>query len=402
MYSQNCSVYLITIRLTTKYIYTNSIFDASEHMKTLNKYIIFIFLVTSLISTAYGFAGMGANKSTVQTDLNNSTQSDQDIQLLQHLIEIDTIQFESQNRLYVRETLIFKNTGTENFSGTLRTWVLDGAENISVGRAEMMAEVVPIPLNIIQNGNIISWQDNIGVNGLPPLYAVEYVVTEDPPAESISYSKKLTYPTLINYKYGGNPSLPAVILKIRKPAGSTIKLLDENGNTISTQDVSEIDDSTLYKFSSPQFKEINIQISKPDATPAGIGVYAIIGLLILLALSYPVLRKKSERLQAIEGKIRTSLQRKPEETSEEPEEAVEETPETSAEFEEKAEETDEAEFAGKTGDELENEKNELISRLDKIEKDYASGNLIDEEYEELSSSLRAKIERINKRIEKPD
>ncbi len=371
-------------------------------MKTLNKYVISIFLVISLISTTYGFPGMGANKSTVQTDPNNSTQSDQDIRLLQHLIEIDTIQFESQNRLYVRETLTFKNTGTENFSGTLRTWVPDGAENISVGRTEMMADVVPIPLNIIQNGNVISWQDNIGTNGLPPLYVVEYVVTEKPSANSISYSKKLTYPTLINYKYGGNPSLPAVILKIRKPAGSSIKLLDENGDTISTQDVSETGDSTLYKFSSPQFKEINIQISKPAATPAGIAGYVILGLLILLALSYTVLRKKSERLQAIEGKIRASFERKPEEATEEPEEAVEETPETSEESEEATAEKDETEFAEKTRDELENEKNELLSRLDKIEKDYASGNLIDEEYEELGSSLRAKIERINNRIEKPD
>lgn len=378
-------------------------------MKTLNKYVISIFLVIFLISTTYGFPGMGANKSTVQTDPNNFTQSDQDIRLLQHLIEIDTIQFESQNRLYIRETLTFKNTGTENFSGTLRTWVPDGAENISVGRTEMMADAVPMPLDIIQNGNIISWQDSIGVNGLPPLYLVEYVVTENLSANLISYSKKLTYPTLINYKYGGNPSLPAVIIKIRKPAGSSIKLLDENGGTISTQDVSETDDSTLYKFSSPQFNEINIQVSKsvvtpagPAATPAGIAGYVILGLLIILALSYPVLRKKSERIQAIEGRIRTSFERKPEEATEEPEEAVEEIPETSTESEEAEAEMDEAEFAGKTGAELENEKNELISRLDKVEKDYASGNLIDEEYEELSSSLRAKIERVNKRIEKPD
>jgi hypothetical protein len=376
-------------------------------MKTLNKYVISIFLVTFLISTAYGFPGMVANKSTVQTNQSNSTQSDQDIRLIQHLIEVDTIQFEPQNRLYIRETLTFKNTGIENFSGTLRTWVPDGAENISVGRTEMAADAVPIPLDIIQNGSIISWQGNIGV-GTPPLYLVEYVVAENQSANSILYSKKLISPPFINYTYGGNPSLPAVILKIRKPVGSSIKLQDENGNTITTQDVSEVDDSTLYKFNSLQFKEINIQISKPAATsapaatPASITGYVILGLLILLALSYPVLRKKSERLQAIEGKIMTSFERKkPEETSEEPEEVVEEAPETTTESEEAAE-TDEAQFAGRTKDELKNEKNELLSRLDKIEKDYASGNLIDEEYEERSSSLRAKLERINKRIEKPD
>ncbi len=361
-------------------------------MKTLNKYVISIFLVIFLISTAYGFPGMGANKSTVQTDPNNSTQSDQNIQLLQYLIEIDAIQFQSQNRLYVRETLIFKNTGTENFSGTLRTWVQDGAENISVGRIEMMANVAPIPLNIIQNGNIISWQDFIEKNSsLPPLYAVEYVL----PTNNLNkFSKKLLYPTLISKVPG------SLILKITKNREDSVIVTDENGNDIGASgNPKEEDNSVLYGWVAPGFTEINIQISKPAATPSGIAGYVILGLLILLALSYPVLRKKSERIQAFEGKIRTSFERKPEEAVEESEEAVEETAETSTESEEAVAETDEAEFAGKTRDELENEKNELISRLDKIEKDYASGNLIDEEYEELGSSLRAKIERINKRIE---
>jgi hypothetical protein len=364
-------------------------------MRALNKYVISIFLVTFLISTVYGFPGMVANKSTVQTSQNNSTQSDQDIQLLQHLIEIDAIQFESQNRLYVRETLIFKNTGTENFSGTLRTWVPDGAENISVERAEMMANVVPIPLSIIQNGNIISWQDFIEMNSsLPPLYTVDYIL----PANSLNkFSKKLLYPTLISKVPG------SLILKITKNSEDSVTITDENGNDIGTSgNPTEEDNNVLYGWVAPGFTEINIQISKPAATPAGIAGYVILGLLILLALSYPVLRKKSERLQAIEGKIRSSFERKPEEDTEEPEEAVEEIPETSTGSEEAEAGTDEAEFAGKTGVELENKKNELISRLDKVEKDYASGNLIDEEYEELSSSLRAKIERINKRIEKTD
>ena len=361
-------------------------------MKTLNKYVISIFLITFLISTAYGFPGMGANNSTVQTGLSNTTQSDQDIQFLQHLIEIDTIQFEPQKKLYVRETLIFRNTGTENFSGTIRTWVPDGAENIRVGRTEMTANAELIPINIIQNGNIISWQDSIEKNSsLPPLYSVEYLLAAN------KFSKKLLYPTLISKVPG------SLILKITKNKDDRVTITDENGRDIGASgNPQEEDSNVLYGWVAPGFTEINIQISKPSAPPAGIAGYVVIGLLILLALSYPVLRKKSERIQAIERKIRDSFKRKPEEASEEQEEAVKEAPETSAESEEAAAETDEEEFAGKTGNELENEKKELQSRLDKIEKDYASGNLIDEEYEELSSSLRAKLERINKRIEKPD
>lgn len=41
----------------------------------------------------------------------------------------------------------------------------------------------------------------------------------------------------------------------------------------------------------------------------------------------------------------------------------------------------------------------MLSKLSELDKEYESGNLLDEEYEELRKSYQDKAERITKRIE---
>ncbi len=194
----------------------------------------------------------------------------------------------------------------------------------------------------------------------------EYKLAQEARGATQRYSKTLTYPALINYKYVQNPELPALILKVTKSEDSSVALLDENNNKISPQEVSEEGNSIINRFYSPQFKKLNIEISESAVSPAGIAGYVILGILILLVLLYPVLRKKSEKLQSTEEKI---------------------TPE---------------EYAGflvKTKEELENEKSEILSKLSNLDKDYTSGNLLDEEYEERRKSYEENVEKINRRIE---
>jgi len=391
-------------------------------MRKLTQFIVSIFLIVFLINTTYGFPGMAKNNSNVQTgnitqsdqngvDLKNTTKSDQNIVLIQHLIEVDAVSLQSENRLFVRETLIFRNIGTENFSGFLRTWIPDEAQDIKLNRSEMMTGGGVEPLPFIQNGNIISWQDFIEKNSvLPDLYMIEYTLGQEARgtfSQIEKYSKKLTYPTLINYQYMQKPGLPAVVLKITKPDGSSVTLMDENRNKISPTEVSEEGNSIINRFNSPQFKELNIEISKPVIPSAQLAGYVIIGLVILLALSYPIIRKRSEKLQAFEEKIRNALKR--EETTEEmTEETVEAAaPEIAEELisqpagEAVVSAEDVTEFEGKTKDELEVLRAETLSELDELEKEYSSGNLLDEEYEELRESYREKVEsiaRILKRI----
>ncbi len=371
----------------------NTTLNGCEHMK---KILIPIFLTILLSNPAFGFAGMGANDSTALQDLNNATESDQDIALLQNLIEVDAVQLQSRNKLLIRETLVFKNIGTKDFSGFLRTWVPDGAEDIKVGIVEMTARATLNSTPYVQNGNIVSWQDYLKANDpLPPLYVVEYLLPAEPAGTLTTtkyYSKVFLYPTLTKQ--------PASIrLKVVKSKEEAVEIKDESGNSISAEGAQEDDGvGNLYGWEMPEFKEIKVEISKPALTPAGIAGYLILGLVIILVLSYPVIRKKSGKLQALEEKIRASLKRKEtEEVEEEVEEAAEEAvPEPEAG--EAAPSEEDAELEGKTKEELENLKTEALSKLDELGREYESGNLLDEEYEELRASYQQKIEKITRRL----
>lgn len=384
-------------------------------MKKINTFILIVLVIALLTNPVFGYAGMGGNNSGVNIgdlqpeniDPANTTESDQNIILITHLIEVDAAKFEEQNRIYVRETLLFKNIGDKHFIGSLRTWVPDGIEGIKVGKVPMMMDGNVVPINSIQNGNIISWQDTIKANDpLPPMYAVEYVLPAQPDGSLVKsrhFSKKFVFPTLIN-------KVPLnIIIKVTKGKDETVIINDEKGTSIQTsgRPIDE-ENSVLYSFETPQFKEINIEFSKSAIDITQIAPYLIIGLLIVLVLAYPVIRKNSPKLQEIEGKIRNSLKREPEseeqqETDEEgsedetsDEEAPEEEPE---EIEEEESAPEDKDLSGKSKDELELEKNELISKLENLEKDYASGDLIDEEYEELRNSYQEKLKKIERRIE---
>ncbi len=372
-------------------------------------FIVFIFLI-AFLTPACGYPWMAGNNSTAQNAtqqanevLLNTTQSDKDIALLEHLIEVDDVQFQSENKLYVRETLIFKNVGTQNFSGSLRTWVPDGAQIIKrndrgeVTKEEMTTGNITDFLPIVQNGNILSWRDDIETNSIASIYIIEYLVTVNPEGtlvKSVVYTKMLAYPALINYQYAPSQDIPPLVLVITKPQDSSITLTDENGNKISPSDVSEQGNVVTDRFSSTQFQELNIWFTASAIAPAQIAAYGIIGLLIIIALSYPFLRKRSERLQAFEEKIRGSL--KKEEVEEK--KAGSETVGKAGKEKRKAGKED-TEFEGKTRDELLNLKNEMLSKVGELDTEYKSGNLLDEEYEALRKPYQEKIERITRRIE---
>ena len=388
-----------------------------EAMKKINTFIILILVIASLTNPVFGYAGMGGNNSGINMgnvtqnepeilDPANTTESDQNIILITQLIEVDAAQLEEQNKIFVRETILFKNTGDKHFIGSLRTWVPDGIEGLKVGKVAMMMGGSVIPINAIQNGNIISWQDTIIRNDpLPPMYTVEYVVpaqAEGSISKSRYYTKKFVFGTWIT-KAPLN-----IIIKVTKGKGETAIITDEKGSNIqSSGSPIEENNSVLYNFQTPQFKEMKIEFSKSAIANTNVLPYLIIGLLIVLVFAYPVIRKKSPKLQEIEGNIKNSLKREPE--SKEEQGTYEEGSEEASDKEDAEEELEEIEeeestledkdISGKAKDELETEKNELLSKLEKLEKDYASGDLIDEEYEELRNSYQKQLKKIERKIE---
>ncbi len=375
--------------------------DGSESMKNIKKIIICALLVILLANGALGFAGMGGNASNITIlqdtgtippiDLNNTTDSDQDIVMVQHLIEVDSVQLKAENKLFIRETLIFRNIGTENFYGDLRTWLPDGTDNetIRLSRSEMMTGGGLIPLDFNVNGNILSWKEFVEKNSsLPRLYAVEYIVTETPSGMG-KFAKKFAIPGIINYRFMEKPGLAAVIVKVNKSEGSTSRFLDENSNEIIPTESDAKGETN--RFSNPLFNELNLEIlssgaEKSQSSKAGnsYAPYIVIGILIILALSYPYIKKKL--------KTQGNGDKTPDKTARIPKEnKVKEPSKVGSGILS-------GKFERKNKQELEKLKQELSSKIKDIKKEYESGNLLDEEYEDKRKSYQDDLNEIEKKL----
>ncbi len=381
-------------------IILNTIVTGSESMKNIIKLIISAFLIIILTNGTLGYPGMRGNTNNTtlpqgtdnvsQIDLNNTTESDQDIVMVQHLIEMDANMLRAENKLYIKETLTFRNIGTQGFSGNLRTSIPEGSENISLARLEMseMATGGGMPISFSQNGNIISWKDYVEQNSrLPFLYVLEYTVKRNADGNTDIFSKKLAIPALINYEYKEKPGLPAVIVKITKPQGSTVKFIDENGNKIAATEVD--DKGEIFKFSFPQFKEITVEISQssailPETQNYSIIIVIVIGILIILVFSYPYIKKRmnpDEKVSMISKKAKGKII-----AEKEPSEIDSYVPS--------------GKFKGKNAEELGDFKKQLLSKIKDLEKKYESGDLLDEEYEDTKNSYQDNLKEIEKMLEK--
>lgn len=391
-------------------IILNTIVTGSESMKNIKKLIISAFLIIILTNGALGYPGMGgnanntiANNTTLpqgtgnvtQIDLNNTTESDQDIIMIQHLIEVDANLLRAENKLFIRETLTFRNNGTKNFFGNLRTSIPEGSENISLARSEMSQTTTGggMPISFSQNGNIISWKDYVEQNSrLPFLYALEYSVKQDADGNTEIFSKKLAIPALINYEYKEKPGLPAIIVKIIKPQGSTVKFIDENGNKIAATEVD--DKGEIFKFSLPQFKEIKVEISRSSAilpetqSYTAIIVIIVIGILIILVFSYPYIKKKLNP----DDKVSMITKKTKGQTSKYSNDKKDSSKVNNA--------APSGKYKGKNAEELEDLKKQFLAKIKALEKKYESGDLLDEEYEDTRNSYRDNLKEIEKMLEK--
>jgi hypothetical protein len=267
--------------------------------------------------------------------------------------------------------------------------VPEGSQNFNLALSEMMTGGGMVPINYSQNGNIISWPGYVEQNSrLPFLYALEYSVQQKAQGNEI-FSKKLAVPAIISYPYVGKPDLPAIVIKITKPEGNTVKFTDENGNKIAATEVDE--KGEIFRFSSPEFKEINVEISQSllptsasQSNVIGIltnPVFIVIGILIILALLYPYIKKKLKS------------DKNGEEASKETDEEIEEPSETDSSV-------SSGKYEGKNVNELEDLKKQFISRIKDLEKKYESGDLLDEEYEDKRKSYQDNIKEIENKLKK--
>ncbi|HUW66528.1 MAG TPA: hypothetical protein VMW20_00590 [Candidatus Nanoarchaeia archaeon] len=360
-----------------------------------------LFLIFSFtFSTVSAFAGMGANDN-VSTSSNsmgaNPTYSyGTDIVMMQQLIEIDQVSYDDY--IKVAETLVIWNAGTENYTGPIYAWMPDEAFEVNIALLEM---VMSGQINLIEysiQGNVVSWNGTVlaGPN-MPPMYRLEYKVPKAS-TDTISVTKKLKYPTLVNYNYIPSPGMPALVIKVMKSEDMEISFTNGAGNKIEADSVEILEDSKTYNWALPLFEEITIKSEKPGVGSSDITLYLIIALIIIVIIGYSVLRGKSTAIKNFEEKLAAVIPQKQDDEiylDKEDEEDVEDEDE----HEDDEDEFEVADINDLNLDQLRSAKKSILNLLLELDEDYSSGNLSEEEYNRIRSDYKDKAIEILSQID---
>ena len=399
------------------------------------KSVLFIsaFVILALLfslSTASAYPDMAINGSNNTSTPKVTTSSyGANVVIIQHLIEIDQVTYPGY--LGVVETMIYKNLGTENYSGPVYTYVQDGAFNIAVTKTEMAADGGRNTIEAFQvSENVVGWNDIIlSGPGMAPMYQIEYMVPAEltgKTTESVTFTKKLKYPTDVNYIYMPITGMPALVVKLEKSDGMKTTVLDNEGSIINADLFEESGNLETYNWFQPLFVEISFELSKSNPAGSDITLYLIILLVIIAVIGYVVLRGKSPAIKGLEGKLGSVLPKKQDEgiyleeeefeddegmeedwESDEDESREEEDIEEDGEAEEDEleEETSRQPSLGMNDidalslDELRTARQAIFKVLHKLDEDYVSGIISEDEHNDIRDNYMKRAKDIMVRID---
>jgi len=399
------------------------------------KSVLFIsaFVILALLfsfSTASAFPDYAINGSNNTSTPEVTTSSyGANVVIIQHLIEVDQVTYPGYFR--VVETMIYKNLGTENYSGPVYTYVQDGAFNIAVTKTEMAADGgrTTIEASLVSE-NVVGWNDIIlSGTGMAPMYQIEYMVPAEPTGkttESVTFTKKLKYPTDVNYVYMPITGMPALVVKLEKSDGMKTTVLDYDGYIINADLFEESGNSETYNWFQPLFVEISFELSKSNPAGSDITLYMIILLVIIAVISYAVLRGKSPAIKGLEDKLGSVLPKKQdediyleEEEFEDDEDVEDDLESDDDEYEgdeeiEEELEAEEDEVEKETSrqpsletndidnlslDELQTTKQAIINVLLQVDEDHVSGIISEDKYNDIRDNYKEKAKSIMVRID---
>jgi len=395
--------------------------------------VLFIsaFVILALLfslSTASAYPDMAINGSNNTSTPEAAVSSYRaNVVIIRHLIEVDQVTYPGYLR--VVETIIYKNLGTENYSGPVYTYVQDGAFNVAVAKMEMAASGGKNTIEAFQvSENVVGWNDIIlsGI-GMAPMYQIEYMVPAEPTGkttESVTFTKKLKYPTNVNYIYMPITGMPALVVKLVKSDGMKTTVLNNDGSIITADFFEESGNLETYYWDQPLFVDISFELSKSNPAGSDITLYLIILLVIIVVIGYVVLRGKSLAIKGLEGKLGSVLPKKQdeeiylEEEEFEEEEDIEDDPEADDdEYEGGIEEDPEAEedeveeetsrqspleindIKNLSLEELKTAKQAIFNVLLKLDEDHVSGIISKDEYNDIRDNYKEKAKDIMSRID---
>jgi len=389
--------------------------------------VLFIsaFVITALLfslSTASAYPDIATNGSnTTSTPEVAISSYGTNVVIMQHLIEVDQVTYPGYFR--VVETIIYKNLGTENYSGPVYTCVQDGAFNIAVARQEMAAGGGRNTIEAFQvSENVVGWKDTIlSGTGMAPMYQIEYMVPAEPTGkttETVTFTKKLKSSTNVNYIYMPTTGMPVLVVKLDKSDGMKTTVLDNDGYKIRAEFFEEIGNSETYSWFQPLFVEISFELSKSNPPGSDITLYLLILLVIIAVISYSVLRGKSPAIKGLEEKLGSVLPKKQddeiyleEEEFEDDEDIEDDLESGNYEYKGGIEENEVKEETSRQPslemddiealslDELRTAKQAIFNVLLKLDEDHVSGIISEDEYNEIRGNYKEKAKDIMTRID---
>lgn len=286
-----------------------------------------------------------------------------------HVIEIET----QQGFFVVWETIMFKNVGGANYTGDFRTWVPDKAEIMGISSLGHQTENVSGSGTYTLANNVLSWNAS---EPIPPGgavmyrlgYSLPFTVSEGTFSDTASFSKKLRYPTYINYDYTGSSVGSGFVIKSTVP-GMSISFEDDKGNRLNP-----VFDGESYTWVVPEFSGISVKYTKSKVSMTQIAIYGAIGILIILIIAYPILRSRSQKVKDLETAVAGRFQSQEDAGDHEGEEH------------------------GDDIGELHEQKEEILKMKKELDEDHESGKLSDEEYEEMRLEYDDREKEIDRRI----
>ncbi len=394
----------------------------------ISAFVILALLFSFSTASAYPNMSINGNNSTSTPEVTTSSYG-ANVVIIRHLIEVDQVTYAGYFR--VAETIIYKNLGTENYSGPLYTYVQDGAFNVAVTKQVMAADGGGNPIEAFQvSENVVGWNDIIlSGPGMPPMYQIEYMVPAEltgKTTESVTFTKKLKYPTNVNYIYMPITGMPALIVKLEKSDGMKTTVLDNDGSKINADFFEESGNSETYNWFQPLFVEISFELSKSNMVGSDITLYLLILLVIIVVIGYSVLRGKSPAIKGLEDKLGSVLPKKQdeeiylEEEEFEDDEDIEDDLESDddeyegdeeieedleAEEDEVEEETSRQPSPGMNDiealslDELKTTKQAIFKVLLKLDEDYVSGIISEDEHNDIRDNYMERAKDIMVRID---
>ncbi len=371
-----------------------------------------ILILMLLISPVYAYAEYASDGDGGESIMGGAvTLYGADVIMLQHLIEVD--QISNPGYLKVGETLVLKNIGTGNYTGPLYAWLPDGAFNVGLAKLEMTSGGQIRPLDVfIVNDNVIGWNDTILAGSvMTPMYRLQYMVPAEPAGkmtESVTFTKKLKYPTNVNYDYIPSTGMPVLVVKLVKSDDMTTSIVNEDGSKIEADFIDVIEGSKTYSWMQPQFVEVSFVLNRSSIDQSDVSLYLLLLLVIILVIGIPILRGKTPSVKGLKEKTSKSgpteedediyLEQEDEEYDEEFDEDVE-TGEDVEESVSAASVLNTKDLESFDIDELKSTKKALLKVLTELDGDYADGALSEEEYNSIRGKYKQKVIGIMKQID---